>query len=170
MRLVCVYVVTPSNLHPQVEVVRWSDFAKGDKVYTTRATTHPHSRGQDLIRGWLTSSGNNLILRVRVCMCDDVYLSVSFSVFNIPGCSFLGNTVCSLWGDHWGLLVSMLSTLKHTPWSLTPHVFYSLPLLTPRSPSPRSVLWRSASTTLFLIWKVSPFHAGHSSQTDQSSG
>lgn len=35
------------------------------------------------------------------------------------------------------------------------------PSLPSRSSSPLPVLWRSAPTTLFLIWKVSPFHAAH---------
>lgn len=108
---------------------------KRDQVYKhVQPHTHTHtartnSRGQDLTRGRLTSSGNNVIL--RVCVYGNVYLSECFSVFNIPGCSFLGNTVCFLWGDHCGLLVSMLSTPKHTPWSLAPLislcVFSSLP-------------------------------------------
>lgn len=37
------------------------------------------------------------------------------------------------------------------------------PLLSPLSSSPLAVFWRSAPTTLFLIWEASPFHAGHSS-------
>lgn len=69
----------------------------------------------------------------------------------------------------------MLSTPKHTPRSLPTSLCASFhlclfPLFTPLSSSPRSVLWRSAPTALFLFWKVSPFHAGHSSPTDQSSG
>lgn len=49
-------------------------------------------------------------------------------------------------------------------------VFSSLPFPSFHSSHLLSLLWRSAPTTLFLIWKVSPFLAGHSSRSDQSSG
>lgn len=77
---------------------------------------------------------------VCLSVCGKVYLCVCFSVFNIPGCSFLGNTGCSLWGDHWGLLVSMLSTPKHTPWSLAPLISPWVFSLLPSPPAHPSFL------------------------------
>lgn len=74
--------------------------------------------------------------------------------------------VCFLWGDHWGLLLSMPSTPRQPGRSLVPHPSFHhclFPLLTPLVSSPRSVFWRSALTTLFLIWTASSFHGGHSS-------
>lgn len=148
---------------------------KEDTVYTTQPDAHKHTTRS---RGLGSNQGLIDLIRKQ---CDslsvygNVYLSVCFSVFNIPRCSFLGNTVCFLWGDHWGPLVSMLSTPKHTPclpacFSRSPS-HSSLSLCSPLfPPAPFFVLWRSAPTTLFLIWKVSPFHAGHSSPTDQSGG
>lgn len=121
---------------------------KEDTVYTTQSAAHKHTtRSQGL------GSNQGLIDLIRK-QCDspsvygNVYLSVCFSLFNIPRCSLLGNTVCFLWGDHWGLLVSMLSTPKHISCLLglsLPFSSLPFPLLTPLSSGP-----------LLRVMKVSP--------------
>lgn len=152
----CVYI-----LQPLINIQEWKLYVvwacpKRQSVCTAHVATHTtNGWGQDIIRGWLTSSGNN-VTQVCVCIWGNVYLSVCFSVFNIPGCSFLGNTARSRWGAHWGLLVSMLSTPKHTPKPPAPliplHIFSSPPFsllsLSVPPPPPPHVLKVSADNSL----------------------
>lgn len=63
----------------------------------------------------------------------------------------------------WKFSVWMFFSLWKAPSGLFFPIIHPDPSLPSRSSSPLPELWRSAPTTLFLIWNVSPFHAGHSS-------
>lgn len=111
----------------------------------------------DLIRkqcdSWACVYGN-------VVMC--IYLCVSHTRVFFPG----KHSLLSMRGSLRPVTFHALNSQAYTLVSRSPRPSFHrcvFPLLTPLSSSPLSVLWRSAPTTLFLIWEASPFHAGHSS-------